>query len=159
MRPDLDTMRRTKAAFEILKAPCFRTCAIIPRGCKYGLNLWQEHHHKAKDAPRGASKGKREFTSTWDRWQNDETYRKSQLVHGWSDAWVRYLDQIAQIDISHKAPHEQRERYKKTKIYRGFVENDRHHLHHKDQGIKMQRMHWLICKRNQDKTWEFHLSQ
>ena len=79
--PDLEMMRRINAAFETLKAPCFRTSAITARRCKYGPNLWREHHHKAKDASRGATKGRREFTSIWNRWQNDETYRKSQLAH------------------------------------------------------------------------------
>ena len=112
----------SKLLFEILKAPCFRTSAIAARGCKFGPNLWQEHHHKANDAPRGASKGKRECTSIWDRWQNDD-YRKSQLVHDWSDAWVRYSDHIAQIDISHKAPNEQMERYKNLLYFLGVDEN------------------------------------
>ena len=40
-------------------------------------------------------KAKRQYTSIWDRWQRDETYRESQLVHEWSDAWVTYLDHIA----------------------------------------------------------------
>ena len=75
------------------------------------LILWQEHHHKAKDAPRGCSKNKRQYTSIWDRWQYDETYREFQLAIYWTDAWVRYLDHIAKIDISHTAPHLQRNRY------------------------------------------------
>ena len=49
--------------------------------------------------------------SIWDRWQRDEIYRKSQLVHEWSDVWMRYLGLIAKIDISHTAPLLQRERY------------------------------------------------
>ena len=92
IRPDLDMMRRIKAAFEVLKAPCCRTSAINARRYKHGPNLWQEHHFKAKDALCGCSKGKRQCTSIWDRWQSDETYRESQLVHEWSDAPVRYLD-------------------------------------------------------------------
>ena len=122
IRPDLEMMRRIKAAFVILKA-CFRTSAITARVCKYDPDLWQEHHHKAKDALRGASKGKREFTSIWDRWQDDETYRKSQLAHDWSDAWVRYLDHIVQFDISHKAPHEQRGRHKNLFYLRSVDKN------------------------------------
>ena len=51
----------------------------------------------------------RTFTSIWDRWQHDEIYRKSQLSHNWSDAWVRFLDHIAQFDTSHNAPQWQRE--------------------------------------------------
>ena len=41
IRPDLDMMRRIRAAFEVLKAPCFRTSAIDARVYKHGPNLWQ----------------------------------------------------------------------------------------------------------------------
>ena len=34
---------------------------------------------------------------------------------------------------------------------------NKHHLYHKDQGIKMQRRHELICKNNQDKTGIFFI--
>ena len=57
IRPDLDMMRRINAAFEILKAPCFRTSAITVRGCEYGPNLWQEHL-EAEDALRVLQKAK-----------------------------------------------------------------------------------------------------
>ena len=87
IRPDLDMMRRIKAASEVLKAPCFRTSSINARGYKHGRNLWQEHHHKAKDTLRGGSKTKRQFASIWDRWQSDETFRESQHAINWSDAW------------------------------------------------------------------------
>ena len=80
-----------KEACEILKAP-FRASPISTRVAKCGPNLWQMHHLKARDASRGATKGERGFTSIWDRWQNDAIYRKSQLAHDWSDAWVRCLD-------------------------------------------------------------------
>ena len=56
-------------------------------------------------------KGERTFASIWARWQHDETYRTPQLAHNWSDARVRYLDHIAQFDISHIAPQSQRKRY------------------------------------------------
>ena len=48
IRPDLDIMRRIKAAFEILKAPCFRTSAIPAMGCKYGPNLWPRTSPQSK---------------------------------------------------------------------------------------------------------------
>ena len=111
IRPDLDMMRRIKAAFGILKALHFRTSVLTSMGYKHGPNLWQAHPHRAKDALRGCSKSKSLFMSIWDRWQNDEIYTKSQLDIGWSDAWVRYLYHIAQIDIFHKASQEQRRRY------------------------------------------------
>ena len=64
-----------------------------------------------RDASRSTTKGERTLASIWDRWQNDEIYRKSQLAHGWSDAWVRYLDHIVHFNICHNAPQPQRERY------------------------------------------------
>ena len=73
---------------------------------------------------RGTKKNERNFTSIWDRWQNDETHTESQLAIGWSDAWVRYLDHIAQIDISHKDTPEQRGRYHNLIYLRG-VDEDR----------------------------------
>ena len=43
-------------------------------------------------------------------WQNDATYRQSQLVHNWSDGWVRYMDHVVQFSIYHDAPQHERER-------------------------------------------------
>ena len=91
MRFDQDVMNRMKEAFEILEAPYYGTSMIVTRGSKCGPNPWQQHHHKARDALRSATKGERTFTSIWDRWQNDEIYMKSLLAHNWSDAWVRNL--------------------------------------------------------------------
>ena len=58
-----------------------------------------------------------------DRWQNDEVYRESQLVHGWTDEWVKYLDCISEIDISHNALYRQRLRYENTVYMRGVDSN------------------------------------
>ena len=74
------------------------------------------------DAKRGVlQRGK--HTSKVDRWQNDEVYRASQLVHGWTDEWVKYLDNISKIDISHDAPYRQRLRYESTVYIRGVDSN------------------------------------
>ena len=70
MRPDQDAMNRIKEAFEILKAPSYRTSMIVTRGSK--CDPWQQHHHKARDALRSATQGERTFTSIWDRWLNDK---------------------------------------------------------------------------------------
>ena len=123
IRPDQEMTRRVKVAFEILKAPYFRTSMLTSRGYKHGPNLWQEHHHKAKDAPRSTRKNKRTYTSIWNRWQNGATYRESELAIGWSDAWARYLENIAQIDISHEATPEQRGRYHNLIYPRGVGED------------------------------------
>ena len=101
IRPDLDMMRRIKAAFEVLKAKCFRTSSIDAKGYKHGPNLWQKHHHKARDALRGCSKKQKTVYVDLGPMANDGTCQESQLAIHWSDAWVRYLDHIAKIDISH----------------------------------------------------------
>ena len=111
MRPNEDVMNRIKEAFEALKAPYYRTSSIFTRGRRCGPNSWQQRHHNARDALRSATKGERTFASIWKRWEHDEICRKSQLAHNWSDAWVRYLDHIAQFDMSHNAPSWQRERH------------------------------------------------
>ena len=67
-------------------------------------------HAKAMDARRGATKNSRKFTTVLDRWQNDEIYRASQLVHGWTEEYVKYLDYISKIDIIYDAPYNQRNR-------------------------------------------------
>ena len=68
-------------------------------------------------------KNKRQYTSIWDRWQRDETYRESQLVHEWSDASVRYLDHTAKNRPLPKAPHSQRERYNNLLYLRSVNED------------------------------------
>ena len=152
-------IRRIKAVLEILKAPYFRTSVVTARGYKHGPYLWQEHHHRAKEALRGTKKSKIIFTSILDRWHNDETYTESQLAIGWSDAWVRYLDHIAQIDISHKAPQEQRSRYHNLFYLRSVDEDRQAPPSVTRQGTKKPRLHLSMCKGNCDKIWESHLSQ
>ena len=71
----------------------------------------EEHWHAAKN------------TSIVDRWQNHEVYRESQLVHGWTDEWVKYLDHISEIDISHHARYRQRLRSENTVYMRGVGSN------------------------------------
>ena len=47
----------------------------------------------------------------WTDGKNDEVYQAPQLVHGWTEEWVKYLDYMSKIDISHDAPYRQRLRY------------------------------------------------
>ena len=50
----------------------------------------------------------RKHTSILDRWQKDEAHRTSQLVHGWTEEWVKYHDNISsKIDISYDAFYRQ----------------------------------------------------
>ena len=44
------------------------------------------------------------------RWEYDSQKKETQMSHGWTDAWVRYFELIAKIDISHIATAEQRGR-------------------------------------------------
>ena len=63
------------------------------------------------------------FANIWDQWENDMEIRKSQKAIGWNDEFVRYLDHIVQIDISHDAPAEQRGRYSNLVNRRGIEAN------------------------------------
>ena len=67
IKPGQDVMNWIKEAFDIPKVPYDRTSPISTRGSQYGPNIWQQHHHKARDALRSATKGDRAFTSIWDR--------------------------------------------------------------------------------------------
>ena len=102
-RPNQSTMDRIRTAFAALKTPNCRTTVILSRGRKSGHNQWQVDHQEAMDARRGATK-RHEYTSILDRWQNDERYRASWMVHGLTGEWVMYFDYISKIDIIHEAP-------------------------------------------------------
>ena len=117
LRPNQSTMDRIRTAVAALRTPFYRTTVILLRGRKIGHNQWQMDH-TATDARRGATK-RHEYTSILDRWQKDEVYRASQLAHGWTETWVKYLDYISNIDISVDAPHWQRQRYESTVYMRG----------------------------------------
>ena len=125
MWPSQDVMNQIQEAFEILKAPYYRTSMIVTRGSRCGPNPWQQHHHKARDALRSATKGERavQLLQSVTGGKNDEIYMKSQLAHCWSDAWVRYLDHIVHFNIYHNAPQPQRERYVNLLHLRSVDEN------------------------------------
>ena len=106
----LDRIRTAFAAGKNFLLPCLSNRF---KRKKSGRNPWQQDHHKSMDAKRGALK-RGKYTSFMDRWQNDEVHRESQLAHGWTGEWVKYLDYISEIDISHNAPHRQRLRYENT---------------------------------------------
>ena len=133
LRPYQSTMDRTRTA---LKNPYHRASVIISRGKKSGHNPWQMDHQKATDAKRRVLK-RGKCTSFLDRWQNDEVYRASQVVHGWTDEWVKYPDYISKIDLSHDAPHRQRLRCESTISTRSVDSN-------KQAG--------LLCQRPDDKS-------
>ena len=122
VRRNQSTMDRTREAFAALKTPYYRTTVIPSRGRRSGHNPWKMDHQKAMDARRGATK-RHEYTSILDRWPNDEIYRASQLVHGWTEGWVKYLDYISKIDVSHEAPYPRRLRYERTPYMRAVDSN------------------------------------
>ena len=89
LRPNQSTMDRIRTAFAASKNPYYRASVTISRGKKSGHNPWQRDHQKAMDAIRGVLK-RGKYTSRLDRWQNDEVYRASQLVHGWTKEYLRF---------------------------------------------------------------------
>ena len=85
--------------------------------------------------------------------------RESQFATGWSDAWVRYLDHIAQIDMSHNAPQEERIRCHNLLHLRSVDEDRQAPPLSTSLGTAKQRTHSSQCKSNRDKIWECHLFQ
>ena len=122
LRPNQSTMERIRAACAAFETPYFRTTAILSKGRKSGLNPWQTDHAKAMDTRRGATKNSHKITYILD-WQNDEIYRASQLVHGWTEEYVKYFDYISQIDISYEAPYKQKIIYGSALFMRGVHSN------------------------------------
>ena len=57
-------------------------------------------------------------------WTKDQIYREWKVAIGWSDAFVRCLDHISAVDISHNATQEQRSRYHQL-IYLRASDDDR----------------------------------
>ena len=115
LRPNQRTMDRIRTALAALNTPYCSASIIISRGkIKWSPPMATRSSNKSH----GCIK-KSKCTSILDRWQNDEVYRASQLVYGWTDAWVKYLDYISKIDISHDAPYRQRLRYESTVYMRG----------------------------------------
>ena len=85
--------------------PCMATRSSQSHGCKKrSIETLQKHINN-------------------DRWQNDEVFRESQLAHGCTEEWVKYIDYISKIDISHDAPYRQRLRYENTVYMRGVDSN------------------------------------
>ena len=119
LRPNEDTMDRTRATFAALKTPCCRAAVTLSRGKKHGHNQWQMDHAKAVDVKRGVRRRGR-HTSVLSRWQNDETYRASQLAIGWTETYVKYLDYISTVDIKYEACCRQRHRYESTLFMRSL---------------------------------------
>ena len=115
-------IQRIKAASEILKAPSFRASSVTSRGYKH--QFWQLRHAKARDALKGCSN---KNTRDLHRFGADDKMihknKESQIARGWTDAWVRDVDHIAEIDISHTAPAAQRGRYQNLLYLRAVGEN------------------------------------
>ena len=116
LRPNQSTMDRIRTAFQDLETLYYSTTVILSRGRKvdHGRSIikepWMQEEGRQK---------RHEYTSILDRWQNDEIYRAFRLVHGWTEEWVKYLDYISKIDISHEAPYRQRLRCGSTLYMRG----------------------------------------
>ena len=110
----------------VFEGTCLCNCGKLVKLDPDAINRIKEAfeiHHKDRDALRSATKGDRGFTTIWDRWQNDDIYRQSQLAHNWSNALVRYLDHIVHFSIYHNVTQQQRERRVHILYLRSVDEN------------------------------------
>ena len=120
-RPNQSTMGRIRTAFAALKTPYYRASVIILRGKKSGHIPWQMDHQKARDAKKRSTETRP--IHLYSGPMANEENRTSQLVHGWTEEWVNYLDYTSKIDISHSAPYRQRLRYESTLCIRNVDSN------------------------------------
>ena len=79
------------------------------RGKKCGESQWQRDHWKATDATKAAIKNGKDTVTI--RWQQDEQYSESQMAHGWTEEYCKYLDYLKTIDIDYTATWGQGHRY------------------------------------------------
>ena len=112
LRPDEATTGRIHARFQTLIVPYCFARINRPKGKKCCESQWPQHQWKVVDATRGAHK--RGHDTITIRWQRDDKYRNSQLAHGRTEEYCRYLDYLTTIDISYAATWEQRHRYEST---------------------------------------------
>ena len=101
LRPDEEQIQWIKAPVEAIIVPYYLARVNYSRGNRHGEAQWQKDHSEARDARRGARR--KNHDSIVLRWQNDEMYRESQKVHGWTEDYCWYLDCLTKIDISHSA--------------------------------------------------------
>ena len=102
--------------------PYYLSRVNYSRGKRHGEARWQKDIGKQWTAEE-----EQERTNTASivlRWQNDEKYRESQKVHGWTEDSCRYLGYHKTIDISYSATWHQRNRYENT-ILLVFNDDDR----------------------------------
>ena len=57
------------------------------------------------DATREGNTNGHETTTI--RWQDDEQHSESQLAHGWTEEYCKYLDHLKMIDIEYTAAWKQ----------------------------------------------------
>ena len=112
LRPDEEQIQSIKARVEAMIVPCYLARVNYSRGKRHGEAQWQRDHWRAMDARREVTR--KGHDSSVVRWQEDEKYRNSQKVHGWTENVCPYLDHLTTIDISFTAAWHQRHKYEST---------------------------------------------
>ena len=111
---DESHISRIRKRFQDVLGCYYYVFAERNRGKKQGNEQYQVDHAKAKDTLRNVRKD-RKYESILKRFSKGQSVqRESQIPHGWDEAYWRYVDFVASIDISHKASHGQRERYENS---------------------------------------------
>ena len=102
LRLDEATIKRIKVRFQALIVLYDLALINRSRGKKHGETQCQQDRWNAMDARRGAWKHGEDTVEI--RWRQDEEYKNSQLAHGWTEEYCRYLDYLTTIDITCTAP-------------------------------------------------------
>ena len=100
--------KRSKNRFEITSNPS-HFIKETHSGGRHGPEQWQYDHWKARDATKGLTK--RGYDSIVHRWLTDPQFQESQMSHGWTEEYCRYLDYLTTFNIKYNATGPERSRY------------------------------------------------
>ena len=123
VKSNQEMIQRVRKAFDILTTPF--SCIYLIRireVTSMDPTLWQKPPHKARAAS-CHKKGRQNLCKYAGSMGKRCRILSIQEAIGWTDAFVRYLDHIVQIDISHEAPAEERCRYNNLVYLRGIGED------------------------------------
>ena len=115
---------------------------------KNGPNLWQDCHHKAKDALRVRKRAEENLRrSVIDGKMTTPTGSLNLPMIGRMRGWDTWTTLHKMIPLTKRRKNREVE-ITIYFIYEGLTKMDRHHLYRRGQGTKKQRTHWSRCKGN-----------
>ena len=121
IKSNQEMIQRIRKSFEVLKTP-FLSCISSEFGrLRAWISLVATASSQSKRCAASCFKEERQNLCRNMGFMGKRSEKKKAI--DWNDAFVRYLDHIAQIDTSHEAPAEQRGRNNNLVFLRGIEES------------------------------------